>query len=75
MPPKFTETMFLDTVGYKGTRFKEKAIIDVKPFKKNKGEPPIDVNSISGKYLKFQKTLDGQRIPTQFDRKIAIRNK
>ena len=47
MPPKFTEIKFLDTVGYKGTRFKEKAILDVKPFlKKNKGEPPIDVNSI-----------------------------
>ena len=32
-----TETVFLDTVGYKGTRFKEKSILDVKThFKKRK---------------------------------------
>ena len=29
-PQKFTETMFLDTVVYKGTRFKEKVFLDVK---------------------------------------------
>ena len=28
-PPKFTETMFLDTVVYKGTRLNEKVILDV----------------------------------------------
>ena len=28
-PPKFTETMFLDPIVYKGTRFNKKAILDV----------------------------------------------
>ena len=29
-PPKFTETMLLDTVVHEGTRFNENAILDVK---------------------------------------------
>ena len=28
-PPKFTETIFLNTVAYKGTRLNEKVILDV----------------------------------------------
>ena len=35
-PPKFGETMFLDTVVYKGTRVNEKAILDLKTHFKQK---------------------------------------
>ena len=31
-PPKFTETMFLDTVVYKGTRLNEKVILGVTDY-------------------------------------------
>ena len=81
-----TETAFLDTVVYKGTRFKVKSILDAKThFKKtetflythftwsqkNSSETTFEENNSKLK----KKTLDGRRLPTIFDRKPTIRNK
>ena len=96
--------MFLDTIVYKGTRFKEKSILDVKThFKKTETfqythftscHPPsvkkgfvkglkslenptnkLLKNYVWGKYFKFQRTLDWQRLPTNYERKPSIRYK
>ena len=68
--------MFLDPVVYKGTRFNEKAILDVLThFKQNKGEAFSLRQRLRKVFQIKKKTLDGQRLPTQCDRKTAIRNK
>ena len=36
-----TETVFLDTIIYKGTRFNEKSILDVKTHLKKNGSLPV----------------------------------
>ena len=89
-----TETVFLDTVVYKGTRFKEKSILDAtthfkqtetflhthkkdlskeKPWefyeKTPQKQPLRKIIQISGE------TLDGRKLPTNFDRKPTITNK
>ena len=82
-PPKFTETMFLDTVVYKGTRLNENAIRDVKTTETfQRTFCPLSLTDLSKELRKvFQNSKerlmfdDGQRLPTQFERKIAIRNK
>ena len=50
-PPKFTETVFLDSVEYKGTRFNEKAILDVKTHFKQTKEKPLALNNVWEKYF------------------------
>ena len=66
--------MFLDTVVYEDTRFNEKVILNKRK--------PSNTHALSlkqrltGKVFQIlKKTLDGQRVPTQFENKIAIRNK
>ena len=81
-----TETAFLDTVVYRGTRFKVKSILDAKThFKKTEtflythftwsqktsSETTFEENNSNLK----KKTLDGRRLPTIFDRKPTIGNK
>ena len=79
-PQKFAETIFLDTAVYKGTRFNEKVILDVLRLRKPSSthfalcHPLICQRSLRSVSY-FKRTLDGQRLPTQFERKIAIRNK
>ena len=63
-PPKFTETMFLDTVVYKGTRLNEKVILDVKTTETFQhtfwGLSPTDLSKeIEESVSKFKRTLDG----------------
>ena len=76
--------MFLDTVVYKGTRFNKKVILDVKTIRKPSsthfapGHPPICQKSLRKVFQISKERLmvdDGQRLPTHFERKIAIRNK
>ena len=74
-PPKFTETMFLDTVVYKGTRLNEKVILDVKTTETFQHTfRPLSPTDLSKEFEEsvsnFDRTLDGQRLPTQFERKI-----
>ena len=52
--PKFTETMFLDTIVYKGTRLNEKVILDVKTTETFHLSKEFE-ESVS----KFKRTLDG----------------
>ena len=81
-PPKFTETMFLDTVVYKGTRLNEKVILDVKTtetFQHTfRGLSPTDCQKCLRKVFQNSKERlmvdDVQRLPTQFERQTAIRN-
>ena len=98
-----TETAFLDTVVYKGTRFKEKSILDAKThFKQTETflhthftschPPNVKKGFVKGEALRIlrknssettfeennsnlKKTLDGERLPTNFERKPTIRNK
>ena len=63
-PPKFTETMILDTAVSKGTRLNEKVILDVKTTKTFQhtfcGLPPIDLSKeFEESVSKFKRTLDG----------------
>ena len=67
-PPKFTETMFLDTVDnvflYKGTRLNEKVILDVKTTDTFRhticGLSPTDLSKeFEESVSKFKTTLDG----------------
>ena len=63
-PPKFTETMFLDTVVYKGTRLNEKVILDVKTTDTFQhticGLSPTDLSKeFEESVSKFKRTLDG----------------
>ena len=63
-PPKFTETMFLDTVVYKGTRLNEKVILDVKITETFQhtfcGLSPTDLSKeVEESVSKFKRTLDG----------------
>ena len=51
LPPKFTETVFLDSVEYKGTRFNEKAILDVNTHFKQTKEKPLALNNVWEKYF------------------------
>ena len=91
-----TETSFLDTVVYKGTRFKKISILDAKThfkqtetflhthftlchlhvlkkdlskelrtLRKNSSETTFDENNSN-----FKKTLDGERLPTNFERNL-----
>ena len=65
--------MFLDTFVYKGTRLNEKVILDVKTC-----HLPICQKSLRKVFQNSKERLmvdDGQRLPTQFERQIAIRNK
>ena len=93
-----TETAFLDTAVYKGTRFKEKSILDAKthfkqmetflhthftschPPSVKKGfvkEEALRIRRKNSSETTFEekKTLDGRRLPTNFDRKPTIRSK
>ena len=82
-PPKFTETLFLDTVVYKGTRLNEKVILDVNTTEPSSTHfaachPPICQKSLRKLFQNSKERLmvdDVQRLPTQFERQIAIRNK
>ena len=75
--------MFSDTVVYKGTRFNEKVFLDVKTTETFQHtfapcHPPICQKSLRKVFQNSKERLmvdDGQRLPTQFERKIAIRNK
>ena len=75
--------MFLDTVVYKGTRLNEKVILDVKITETFQhtfcGLSPTDLSKEFEESVSNSKERlmvdDGQRLPTQFERKIAIRNK
>ena len=63
-PPKFTETMFLDTVVYKGTRFNEKVFLDVKTMETFLHTfCPLSPTDLSKEFeesvSKFNRTLDG----------------
>ena len=67
-PPKFTETMFLDTVDnvflYKGTRLNEKVILDVKTTETFQhtfcGLSTTDLSKeFEESVSKFKTTLDG----------------
>ena len=64
-PPKFTETIFLDTVVYKGTRLNVKVILDhVKTTETFQhtfcGLTPTDFSKEFEESLsKFKRTLDG----------------
>ena len=63
-PPKFTETIFLNTVAYKGTRLNEKVILDVKTTETFHhtfcGLSPTDLSKeIEESVSKFKRTLDG----------------
>ena len=63
-PPKFTETMFLDTVVYKGTRLNEKVILDVKTTETFQhtfcGLSPADLSKeFEESVSNFKRTLDG----------------
>ena len=53
-PPKFTETMFLDTVVYKGTKLNENVILDVKTTETFQ-HTFCGLSSVSN----FKRTLDG----------------
>ena len=64
LPPKFTETMFLETVVYKGTRFNEKVILDVKTTETFQHTfcrlSPTDLSKeFEESVSKFKRTLDG----------------
>ena len=72
--------MFLDTVVYEGTRLNEKVILDVKTteiFQHTFCDlSPTDLSKEFEESSKERLMVDdGQRLPTQFDREIAIRNK
>ena len=72
--------MFLDTVVYKGTWFNKKIILDVKTTETFQHTfRPLSPTDLSKEFEEsvwsFKRKLDGQRLPTQFERKIAIRNK
>ena len=75
--------MFLETVVYKGTRFNEKVILDVKTMETFQHTfcrlSPTDLSKEFEESVSNSKERlmvdDGQRLPTQFERKIAIRNK
>ena len=83
------ETAFLDTVVYKGTRFKEKSILDAKThFKQTETflhthftpchPPNVNISSETTlrKIIQIKKKKpDERRLPTIFDRKPTIRNK
>ena len=63
-PPKFTETMFLDTVVYKGTRLNEKVILDVKTTETLQHTfCGLSLTDLSKEFeesaSKFKRTLDG----------------
>ena len=63
-PPKFTETMFLDTVVYKGTRLNEKVILDVKTTETFQHTfCGLSLTDLSKEFKesasKFKRTLDG----------------
>ena len=62
-PPKFTETMFLDTVEYKGTRLNEKVILvkTTETFQHTFcGLTPTDLSKeFEESVSKFKRTLDG----------------
>ena len=86
-----TETAFLDTVVDKGTRFKEKSILDAKThFKQTETflhthftschPPNVKIEFVKGEASSeatfeennsnFKKTLDGERLPTNFERNL-----
>ena len=76
--------MFLDTVVYKGTRLNEKVILAVKTTETFQHfaacHPPICIcqKSLRKVFQNSKERLmvdDEQRLPTQFERQIAIRNK
>ena len=63
-PPKFTETIFLNTVAYKGTRLNEEVILDVKTTDTFRhticGLSPTDLSKeFEESVSKFKRTLDG----------------
>ena len=62
-PPRCTETIFLDTVVYKGTRLNEKVILDVKTTETFQhtfcGLSPADLSKeFEESVSKFKETLD-----------------
>ena len=75
--------MVLDTVVCKGTRFNENVILDVKTTETFQHTffplSPTDLSKEFEESVSNSKERlmvdDGQRLPTQFERKIAIRNK
>ena len=83
LPTKFTGTMVLDTVVCKGTRFNENVILDVKTtetfqhtfFPLSPTDLPKEFEESVSNSKERLMVDDGQRLPTQFERKIAIRNK
>ena len=72
--------MFLDTVVYEGTRLNERVILDVKTTETFQHTfcdlSPTDLSKEFEESSKERLMVDDeQRLPTQFERQIAIRNK
>ena len=78
-----TETVFLDTVVYKGTRFKEKSILDVKThFKKTETfqythftschPPSVKKGFVKGEALRILRTNSSGKTPGRNQRQPAV---